>query len=252
MEQIQSVKNDRFKTWKKLQTRKGRDKTGTYLVEGFHLVEEALRQDGLVLELLVSSGVSVPEEWLKGDYDVFEISTEISHLISETMTEQGVFAVVATSEPDMMLLYGKKLLLVDAVQDPGNVGTLIRTADAAGYDCVVLGKGSADLYNPKVIRSTQGSHFHIPVIQADLFDWIANLEEEGVPVIGAVLDDQAKSLNDMTKRDTLALMVGNEGNGISPELQDRLSEKVYIPIYGDSESLNVAVAAGILLYGLRK
>lgn len=168
------------------------------------------------------------------------------------MTEQGVFAVVATSEPDMMLLYGKKLLLVDAVQDPGNVGTLIRTADAAGYDCVVLGKGSADLYNPKVIRSTQGSHFHIPVIQANLFDWIANLEEEGVPVIGAVLDDQAKSLNDMTKRDTLALMVGNEGNGISPELQDRLSEKVYIPIYGDSESLNVAVAAGILLYGLRK
>ncbi|KJQ78652.1 RNA methyltransferase, partial [Listeria monocytogenes] len=167
MEQIQSVKNDRVKTWKKLQTRKGRDKTGTYLVEGFHLVEEALRQDGLVLELLVSSGVSVPEEWLKGDYDVFEISTEISHLISETMTEQGVFAVVATSEPDMMLLYGKKLLLVDAVQDPGNVGTLIRTADAAGYDCVVLGKGSADLYNPKVIRSTQGSHFHIPVIQAD-------------------------------------------------------------------------------------
>ncbi|EAF0999340.1 RNA methyltransferase [Listeria monocytogenes] len=252
MEQIQSVKNDHVKTWKKLQTRKGRDKTGTYLVEGFHLVEEALRQDGLVLELLVSSGVSVPEEWLKGDYDVFEISTEISHLISETMTEQGVFAVVATSEPDMMLLYGKKLLLVDAVQDPGNVGTLIRTADAAGYDCVVLGKGSADLYNPKVIRSTQGSHFHIPVIQADLFDWIANLEEEGVPVIGAVLDDQAKSLNDMTKRDTLALMVGNEGNGISPELQDRLSEKVYIPIYGDSESLNVAVAAGILLYGLRK
>ncbi|HAK0910210.1 TPA: RNA methyltransferase [Listeria monocytogenes] len=252
MEQIQSVKNDRVKAWKKLQTRKGRDKTGTYLVEGFHLVEEALRQDGLVLELLVSSGVSVPEEWLKGDYDVFEISTEISHLISETMTEQGVFAVVATSEPDMMLLYGKKLLLVDAVQDPGNVGTLIRTADAAGYDCVVLGKGSADLYNPKVIRSTQGSHFHIPVIQADLFEWIANLEEEGVPVIGAVLDDQAKSLNDMTKRDTLALMVGNEGNGISPELQDRLSEKVYIPIYGDSESLNVAVAAGILLYGLRK
>ena len=79
-----------------------------------------------------------------------------------------------------------------------------------------------------------------------------NIEEEGVPVIGAVLDDQAKSLNDMTKRDTLALMVGNEGNGISPELQDRLSEKVYIPIYGDSESLNVAVAAGILLYGLRK
>lgn len=252
MEQIQSIKNDRVKTWEKLQTRKGRDKTGTYLVEGFHLVEEALRQDGLVLELLVSSGVSVPEEWLKGDYDVFEISAEISHLISETMTEQGVFAVVTISEPDMMLLYGKKLLLVDAVQDPGNVGTLIRTADAAGYDCVILGRGSADLYNPKVIRSTQGSHFHIPVIQADLFDWIANLEEEGVPVIGAVLDEQAKSLNDMPKRETLALMVGNEGNGISPELQERLSEKVYIPIYGDSESLNVAVAAGILLYGLRK
>lgn len=252
MEMIKSTKNDRVKNWRKLQTKKGRQQAFSYLVEGFHLVEEALRQDGLVTELIVAPNVKIPEEWNITNIPVFYVNKEVATSISETITDQGIFAVVKMEDPEIMMLFGKKFLLLDGVQDPGNVGTLIRTADAAGYDAVVLGRGSADLYNPKVIRSTQGSHFHIPVLQASLLDWIERLEEEGVSIFGAVLDDTATKLQDVEPRETLALMVGNEGNGIQTELQTRLTHKVYIPIYGASESLNVAVAAGILMYGLRK
>lgn len=252
MEQISSLQNSHVKTWKKLQTRKGQQKAGRYLVEGFHLVEEALAQDGLVKELIYSNHAKISFSLDEAAYAVYEISPEISHAISDTKAEQGIFAVVEMTEPLLMMLYGKRFLLVDAVQDPGNVGTLIRTADAAGYDAVVLGSGSADLYNPKVIRSAQGSHFHIPVIQANLLEFISGLEEEGVPVIGALLDASATELDAIGRKETLALVVGNEGAGISPAVRHRLSERVYIPIYGQSESLNVAVAAGILMYGIRK
>ncbi|WP_088808785.1 MULTISPECIES: RNA methyltransferase [Listeria] len=251
MDTIRSTKNERVKNWKKLFTTKGRQKSGTYMVEGFHLVEEALRQDGLVRELILSEEVYSPLE-LPEDIETFYVSKEVSHFLSETKTEQGIFAVINMTEADILLLYGKKLLLVDRVQDPGNVGTLIRTADAAGYDAVVLGRGSADLYNPKVIRSAQGSHFHIPVIQAPLLEWIGRLEEEGVPVFGAFLDEQAKVYDTIPRQETLALIVGNEGSGISNDVAERIHEKVYIPIFGQSESLNVAIAAGILMYHFRK
>lgn len=252
VEMIKSTKNERVKNWRKLQTKKGRQQAFSYLVEGFHLVEEALRQDGLVTELIVAPNVKIPEGWNTANIPMFEVNKEVATSISETKTDQGIFAVVQMEDPEIMMLFGKKFLLLDGVQDPGNVGTLIRTADAAGYDAVILGHGSADLYNPKVIRSTQGSHFHIPVLQANLLHWIERLEEEGVPIYGAVLDKEATKLQDVEPRESLALMVGNEGNGIREELQTRIAHKVYIPIYGSSESLNVAVAAGILMYGLRK
>ncbi|AQY50940.1 TrmH family RNA methyltransferase [Listeria weihenstephanensis FSL R9-0317] len=252
MEMIKSTKNDRVKNWRKLQTKKGRQQEFSYLIEGFHLVEEALRQDGLVTELIIAPNVKIPEEWNTANIPVFYVNKEVATSISETITDQGIFAVVKMEDPEIMMLFGKKFLMLDGVQDPGNVGTLIRTADAAGYDAVILGRGSADLYNPKVIRSTQGSHFHIPVLQGNLLNWIERLEEDGVPIFGAVLDDTATKLQDVEPRETLALMVGNEGSGIQEELQTRLTHKVYIPIYGASESLNVAVAAGILMYGLRK
>jgi TrmH family RNA methyltransferase len=247
---IQSIKNERVKKWKKLFTLKGRQKTNTYIVEGFHLVEEALNQDGLVTELMYSENVTPPQN-LSEHIEAYCISKEVSHFLSETKTEQGIFAVVKMMEPELLLLYGKKFLLADGVQDPGNVGTLIRTADAAGYDAVILGKGSADLYNPKVIRSTQGSHFHIPVIQGNLVEWISQLEEEGVPIFGAFLDEHAKIYDTIPKQKTLALIVGNEGKGISPDIAERIHKKVFIPIFGQAESLNVGIAAGILMYQLR-
>lgn len=253
---VEMIKSTKKRTRKKIgvnyKQKKGRQQAFSYLVEGFHLVEEALRQDGLVIELIVAPNVKIPESWNTANIPMFEVNKEVATSISETKTDQGIFAVVQMEDPEILMLFGKKFLLLDGVQDPGNVGTLIRTADAAGYDAVILGHGSADLYNPKVIRSTQGSHFHIPVLQANLLHWVERLEEEGVPIYGAVLDKEATRLQDVEPRESLALMVGNEGNGIREELQTRIAHKVYIPIYGSSESLNVAVAAGILMYSLRK
>ncbi|WP_099221444.1 TrmH family RNA methyltransferase [Listeria costaricensis] len=252
MEIIQSTKNERIKQLRKLQMKKEREATGTYLIEGFHLVEEALKQDGLVQELLALPEIDLQEAPFDQATKITRISREVAHFISETKSEQGIFAVVKMTEPSIMMLNGKKLLLVDRVQDPGNIGTLIRTADAAGYDAVVLGAGSADLYNPKVIRSAQGSHFHLPVLSGNLHEWVEQLKEEDVPVYGAILDQEARSFEELPKQTTLALMVGNEGQGIDPELIRKVTAGVYIPIYGASESLNVGVAAGILMYGLAK
>ncbi|WP_239254732.1 TrmH family RNA methyltransferase [Listeria ilorinensis] len=252
MEIIHSTKNERVKQLRKLQMKKEREATGTYLVEGFHLVEEALKQDGFVQELFALPEIDLTKAPFDTAAKVTRISREVAHFISETKAEQGIFAVVKMTSPSIMMLFGKKFLLVDRVQDPGNIGTLIRTADAAGYDAVVLGTGSADLYNPKVIRSAQGSHFHLPVFSADLHVWVENLKEEGVPVYGAILDKEACSFEEIPKQETLALLVGNEGQGIAPELIDKVTAGVYIPIYGESESLNVGVAAGILMYALAK
>ncbi|MHC5252110.1 TrmH family RNA methyltransferase [Listeria kieliensis] len=251
MELIQSTKNERVKKWKKLMMKKGRMEQGTYLVEGFHLVEEALKQDGLVEEVIVEEGLSLDFEHTS-EIRMHLVSREVSHYLSETKSEQGVFAVVKMTEPELLFLVDKKFLLLDAVQDPGNVGTLIRTADAAGFDAVILGTGSADLYNPKVIRSAQGSHFHIPVISGNLTDWLFRLIDEEVPVYGAFLDETAMPYDQIPKKESFGLVVGNEGNGISKPVEEKIRHKVYIPIFGESESLNVSVAAGILMYALRK
>lgn len=141
----------------------------------------------------------------------------------------------------------RKLLLVDAVQDPGNIGTMIRTADAAGIDAVVLGKGSADAYNPKTLRSAQGSHFHIPIIRGDLADWIEDLQDREVKVYGTALQE-AVVYTEVETSGSFALIVGNEGSGIHPQLLAKTDQNVIIPILGQAESLNVAVATGILLY----
>ena len=145
----------------------------------------------------------------------------------------------------------RKVLLVDAVQDPGNIGTMIRTADAAGIDAVVLGKGSVDAFNPKTLRSAQGSHFHIPVVRGDLMEWIENLQQDGVRVYGTSLEESI-SYKAVEPSEAFALMVGNEGSGISPQLLAKTDENVIIPILGGAESLNVAVATGILLYAFVK
>ena len=128
------------------------------------------------------------------------------------------------------------------------MGTLIRTADAAGIDAVILGEGCADPYNPKVVRSTQGSLFHLPLIKADLADFIDSLD---MPVFGTALEGGVP-IETVEKSDAFALLVGNEGQGVSTGIASENNQKLYIPIYGKCESLNVGIAAGIFMYYLQK
>ncbi|WP_156151298.1 TrmH family RNA methyltransferase [Domibacillus indicus] len=249
MTYIQSVNNTHIKQLNKLWTKKERDKTGLYMLEGFHLVEEALRYKEQVEEVLLSEEAAVPASWNMDGLNVTMISADVAQKLSDTENGQGVFAVCRKQEA-AELPAGKAFLLLDAVQDPGNIGTMIRTADAAGIDGVLLSRGSADLYNPKVLRSAQGSHFHLPVLSVDLTEAVEKLQKRGIPVYGTALEGAADYREEQAG--PFALLVGNEGSGVRPELLEKTTKNVYIPIFGRSESLNVAVAAGILLYHFRE
>lgn len=249
MKRIESTQNSLVKHWKKLVTqRKEREKTEEYIVEGFHLVEEALKHKEQIVQIIVREGVDLPLLWAIDDVTIVYVNESVAKEIAETEKSQGVFAHCKQRSISEDEQYDwRKVLLVDAVQDPGNIGTMIRTADAAGIDAVILGKGCVDPFNPKSLRSAQGSHFHIPVIRGDLMEWIENLQADGVRVYGTSLEESL-SYRDIEKSDAFALIVGNEGSGINPQILAKTDQNVIIPILGGAESLNVAVATGILLY----
>lgn len=236
-----------MKQWKKLLTKKERDKTGLFLVEGFHLVEEALKA-GRLEEIIVQENIELPSSFDYGATPITTVPADIIKLLAETDTPQGIFAVCHQEKSSFT--EGTSYLLIDAVQDPGNLGTMIRTADAAGVDVVVIGNGSVDMYNSKVLRSAQGSHFHLPVIKGDISTWTSDLLDRGIPVYGTALEN-AEPFHQIQSPGSYALIVGNEGNGVNKELLSKTTANLFIPIHGKSESLNVAVAAGILLYYLR-
>jgi RNA methyltransferase, TrmH family len=251
LKEIQSVKNPQVKQWKKLLTKKERDKTGTFLIEGFHLIEEALKQPEQIIEIIVSDKIELPPRLDFGSNSITTVTDEISKELSDTETPQGIYAICRETVDQTYVEKANSLLLIDAVQDPGNLGTMIRTADAAGIDAVIVGYGSVDIYNSKVLRSAQGSHFHLPIVRGNLEEWIETLKKRNIPVYGTALEN-AKTYTEIAPQEEFALIVGNEGSGMNKDLLAKTTSNLYIPIYGQSESLNVAVAAGILLYYLKK
>jgi TrmH family RNA methyltransferase len=247
---IESVKNTRVKQWKKLHMKKEREKSGQFLIEGTHLIEEALKCHVTILDLIIAGEqFTIPTSWSVDKIEITIVTKEVMASICDTETPQGVAAVCKRIMWDRQIKL-EKLLLLDGVQDPGNVGTMIRTADAAGIDAIIVGDGSVDIYNPKVIRSTQGSIFHIPVFQENLHERFQSLKEQGIPIYGTSLQNGV-DYKQASQRSAFALVVGNEGAGVEKALLAKTDQNLYIPIYGQSESLNVAVATGILLYYLR-
>ncbi|AXI09639.1 RNA methyltransferase [Oceanobacillus zhaokaii] len=244
---ITSVKNERVKAWKKLHNRKERNNTKTFIIEGFHLLEEAWKSDWVIQEIIAEEAVELPN-WCQ-DYEVERVSAPVFEQITQTQTPQGVAAVLEMKEATKRK--GNYLLLIDSVQDPGNLGTMIRTADAAGMDGIVLGNGTVDIYNDKVLRSTQGSIFHIPIYHASLLDEVKDLQQNGFKIWATALLN-AKKYNEIQIDGKVALILGNEGAGVRQELIDVADEIVTIPIYGKAESLNVSIAAGILMYYLKR
>ncbi|MFB9886817.1 TrmH family RNA methyltransferase [Balneatrix alpica] len=249
MNLIQSAHNTHFKHWKKLLNRKEREQSGQFLVEGWHLCEEAL-QAGWVEKLIVQEGAAVPQQAPWQSCEPVYLPPSLFQQLCDTETPQGVLALCRQAQAALEWTALQRLLLLDGVQDPGNLGTLIRTADAAGLDGVLLSKGCVDPYNPKVLRAAQGSHFHLPLWQGCWQDWLPALRAAGIPCYGSALQ-QAKPYTEFSSQPRFALVMGNEGAGINPELLAQTDANLYIPLYGKSESLNVAIAAGILLYHLR-
>lgn len=248
MKYIQSATNPQVKQWKKLLAKKERNKSKTFIIEGFHLVEEALKSNAEIDTIIISETIDLPQSLDYGAVPAVTVTDEIASLLADTETTQGIFAICR--QPSCDIKTGKAFLLIDSVQDPGNLGTMIRTADAAGVDGVIVGAGSVDIYNPKVLRSAQGSHFHLPVISGDLHEWVNKLTQQDIPIYGTALE-HTSTFSEVPAGGPFALLVGNEGSGVDPDLLAKTTKNLYIPIYGKSESLNVAVAAGILLYYLK-
>ncbi|TLS39167.1 TrmH family RNA methyltransferase [Pseudalkalibacillus caeni] len=248
---IESVKNSKVKEWKKLHTKRGRAKSGTFMIEGPHIVEEASRQGSLVKEVIMleESDHSNMADAFNEKARVFTVTEKVMKEISDTETPQGIAAICTFPDETIKVQKGKFILL-DSIQDPGNLGTIIRTADAAGYDAVILGDGCVDPYNSKVLRSTQGSIFHLPIVKANLEEFIKQLKEKQIPVYATEVNG-GRSYTSLEKQDTFAIVMGNEANGVSKQVLQLADERIYIPIFGEAESLNVSIAAGILMYQLR-
>lgn len=253
LKEILSSKNALIKETKKLQQKKYRQQTQSYLLEGFHLIQEAKAADVILKEVFISQrGLKEWSEWIEEKLtDYYLVSDEVLKTLASQPTPQGIIAVAEMPQEEKEDYAGAWLLL-DNVQDPGNVGTMIRTADAAGFTGVILGKGSADLYNPKTLCSTQGSLYHLSVRAGDLTEVIPQFQQAGSLVLGTALDKEAKDYLNVEKMSDFALVMGNEGQGMSAELLALTDQNLYIPIKGQAESLNVAIAAGVLMFHLLK
>lgn len=244
---ITSLQNEQVKIWRKLHKKKYRNEMNSFLVEGVHLIEEAIKSGFNVEQIIVQEEVTVPNSWK--DRSIVIVSKAVFTTISQTESPQGVAAVIAMRTIEKRT--SGPVLLLDGLQDPGNVGTIIRTADAVGASEVLVGKGTVDIYNEKVIRATQGSLFHIRIDQVDIKEAITQLKTEEYTIWASALEN-ASALPNITFSYKNALIVGNEGAGISSTTLDLADQAVKIPIYGEAESLNVSIATGILLYAMVK
>lgn len=254
---LSSASNPRVKEWAKLLERKYREREGKFLLEGVHLVKEAL-DAGWPLEVVAfDEGTGVLAEFEKyiegerqGGLQWLSVSPDIIAKCCETGTPQPIFAVASKRPPRKEALFGSSLGMVavlDGVQDPGNVGTIVRSAAASGATAVVLGKGTADLYNPKTIRATMGALFHVPVLEADLTELLQEAKREGIAVTGTSLQ-ASQSCYEYDFRRSVWLVFGNEGSGMTAEVAALADDNIIIPMTGRSESLNVAMAATVLLF----
>ena len=224
---ITSLDNEKVKYYSKLAKKKYRDLTGEFIVEGMHLVLEAYKTKSL-LEVLILEDEAIPI-----DVPCYEVTYEVLKKIDSTI--------------------GKRILIIDEVQDPGNLGTIIRSAVAFDIDTIVIGNNTTDPYSPKVIRATQGMIFHTTLVFYDIERLIPILKKLHIPILATNVK-YGEELSTLSKKEkeTFALIIGNEGSGVNPKYLEKSDKFIYIPMNEVVESLNVGVATSIILFEMRK
>ena len=239
---ITSIDNKIIKEFKKLEQKKYRDLNNLFLIEGKHLIEEAYKT-GYLQEIIVS-------EYEQYDLDIKTtiVSPKVINYLSSLENNDGIIGICRKLKN---IEIGNNILLLDNIQDPGNLGTIIRSAVAFNINTIILGKGTVDLYNPKVLRSTQGLIFKINIIETDLLEIILKLKKDNYKIIGTDVNN-GSDLKEYSSIGKYALIMGNEGHGLSNEIKSLCDDYIYIKLNKECESLNVGIACSIILYQLNK
>lgn len=256
---ITSKDNSIIKLYQKLSSsKKERLQYGLFVLEGLRIVQDALREESGLSHLIFTADAYEKYSDMLFQADlrntrIVVISNELGKKIASTDNTQGIFAVCRMlMDKKPLFRENGRYIVLHCLQDPGNLGMIIRTADALGIDGIIL-CGCCDLYSPKVIRSTMGSVFRADIfIENDENRLFELLEKNGVLSSAAVIDSGAQLLTECSFEGTHAVFIGNEGNGLPPELSQRCSRRIIIPMNGNINSLNAAMAAGIIMWELRK
>ena len=239
---ITSADNSRVREWEKLRQKKYRDETGLFIVEEKHMIEEALAAS-CVDTLLVREGIDNPF-----GKEAVEVSDKVMKKLSLNKSENDLIAVCR--KPVIKVSKEEAFIVLEEVQDPGNMGTIIRTAYSFGYDAVYISNNSCDVFNEKTLQSSQGSIFHLPVIRMPITEIYARLKEKGVYIYGTSLQTD-KSMETVERKTPFALVMGNEGRGLSEFAQKNADYLFKIPM-ANFDSLNVSIAMGICAYEFKK
>lgn len=248
MEIINSKENKFYKAAKKLKSRKYREKNKLFIAEGYKFLDFDKNPRAIILR---EGDEKYLDKTEKFQCDKYILSQTLFNELSSQENSQGVILIYPMGDSSVESI-GDNVVVLDRVQDPGNLGTIIRIADAAGYGDIVLIKGSVDVYNEKTVRSSMGSIFNINFIYMEEKEFIEFLSEKKYKSMVTALREDAVSYTEMTLGEKNAIIFGNEGQGVSEEIIKASDSKVIIPIYGSAESLNVAVACGIVLYKCRE
>ena len=254
MQTITSKDNELIKHITKLKDKKYRDESNEYVVEGVKLVEEAVKENAKIKQIIVCEDTTrtyeIPTHIMLeiAKYECISVSDKIFNIITQVTNPQGIMAIIEKNAQNAKIDYTQDIIVVlDDVQDPGNLGTILRTVDSIGLNQIIVSKGTADAFNSKVVRSTMGAIFRIKIIEVEnLAQAIKEMRKHHFKLMVTSLQTK-NSIYDIDFYKKI-IVIGNEANGVSKEIQDMADEKAKIPMLGRTESLNASVAAGVVMY----
>ena len=254
MQRITSKENEFVKQVKKLKDKKYRDMANQFIIEGIKLVAEAIQEKAPIKQIILcddcEKNETIPKELMYeiAKYECIYVTQKIFNYLSEVQTPQGILAIIEKRDKDVAIDYTQDILVtLDNVQDPGNLGTILRTVDSIGLTQILVSKGTADVYNPKVVRSTMGAIFRVKIIECDdLRQTLKEVKKHKFKIVVSSLETQDTIYQ--IHYDKKIIVIGNEANGVEEKIQEIADEKVKIPMLGKTESLNASVATGIILY----
>ena len=254
MEIITSKDNEVVKNIRKLKEKKYRDSSNEYIVEGLKMIEEAIEENVKIKKIVVCENCLKDSEieqkfmYKIAKYDCIYVSSKVFGLLTDVVNPQGMLAVIQKDGTEDKICYDDDIIVVlDGIQDPGNLGTILRTVDSVGLKQIILSKTSVDAYNPKVVRSTMGAIYRVKIIEAEnLVETLKNIKKHKFKIVATSLEESESIYKmDYTKK---VIVIGNEANGVSREILDIADAKAKIPMLGKTESLNASIATGVILY----